>query len=513
MQLSERKPSLFTHDNDGRTVADFEGFKIEIHEKTPKLSHCISSVRDDFHKSLVHISVLELDTGSHTLPYEDGSGLCATDTDLSTGSGVQTEPDNRQTYTEFPIIDGSIIETSHITRNLRKYNYDFKVCSSPGPDTNTEYLCFHGALSDRHGKSKGDLRLISVKGDKPLITDVKNLEVSESRYSTKHMPAPIFASGRHDDANTGSEYVGLLEEDTSITHNVVRHVDYNAVASMKETDDGPFVADMLQVLPITSLAAFVIKVTSSSPDMYSGIETEIVDVESADGGALLGSSYIETSAPVEMGLGIEGHNVSTTHMKSTHGSDMCAPQNMDNVQGCGDICEVVTDVEELGLAEKESPQDQPDAEDQVYVCVSSEKETQNAVYICMGKCHGQLSMEWKTSSGSSASKTSSWNATQGHEGMICLLDLSSAAASLPLSCISADLPSKQVAVPYYNVESVGSNPLVNSVGTEQVLIHTATSFHPSTAVSVTVICTPVAYITIMNIMSWLLFKNYGPFCM
>jgi len=466
MQVSERKPSLFTRDNDGRTVADFEGFKIEIHEKTPKLSHVISSVRDNFHKSLVHISVLELDTRSHTLPYEDGSGLCATDTDLSTGSGVQTESDKRQTYTELPIIDGSIIETSGITRDLRKYKYAFKVCSSPGPDTNTEDHCFHGAVSDRHGKSNGDLRLISVKGDKPLITDVKNLEVSESQYSTKHMPAPIFASRKHDDANTGIEYVDMSEEDTSIPHNFVRHVDYNAVASMKETDDGPFLADMLQVLPITSLAVSVIKVTSSSPDMYSGIETEIVDVESADGGALLGSSCIETSAPVEMGLGTEGHNVSTTHMKSTHGSDMCAPQNMDHVRGCGDICEVVTDVEELGLTEKESPQDQPDdnihvidAEDQVCVCVSSEKETQNAVCVCMGKCHGQLSMEWRTSSGSSASKTSSWNATQGHEGMICLLDLSSAAASLPLSCIRADLPPMQVAVPYYNVESVGSNPL------------------------------------------------------
>jgi len=465
-EVSERKPILFTHDNDGRTVADFEGFKIEIHEKTSKLSRDISSVRDDFHKSLVHISVLELDTGSHTLPYEDDSGLCATDTDLSTGSGVQTESDNRQTYTELPIIDGSIIKTSGITRDLRKYKYAFKVCSSPGPDTNTEDLCFHGAVSDRHGKSNGDFRLISVKGDKPLITDVKNLEVSESQYSTKHMPAPIFASRKYDDANTGSDYVGMSEEDTSITHNLVRHMDYSAVASMKEKDDGPFLADMLQVLPITSLASSVIKVTSSSPDMYSGIETETVDVESANGGALLGSSCIETSAPVEMGLSIEGHNVSTTHMKSSHGSDMRAQQNMNRVRGCGDICEVVTDVEEFDLTEKESPQDQPDdnihvidAEDQVCVCVSSEKETQNAVCVCMGKCHGQLSMEWRTSSGSSASKTSSWNATQGHEGMICLLDLSSAAASLPLSCIRADLPSMQVAAPYYNVESVGSNPL------------------------------------------------------
>lgn len=466
MQVSERKTSLFTHDNDGRTVADFEGFKIDIHEKTPKLCCDMSSVRDDFHKSLVHISVLQLDTGSHTLPYEDGSGLCATDTDLSTGSEIQTESDNRQTYPELTIIDGDTIETSSITRDLRKYEYAFKVCSSPGPDTNTEDLYFHGAVCDSHGKSKEDLRLISVKGGKPLIKDVKNLQVSESHYSTKHMPAPIFASRKHDDANTGSEYVGMSEEDTSVTRNFVRHMDYNAVASMKETDDGPFLADMLQVLPRTSLAASVIKVTLSSSDMYSGIETEIVDVESADGGALLGSSCIETSTPVEMGLGIESHNRSTTHMKNTHGSDMCAPQNMDHVQGCGNICKVVTDVEEFGLTEKELPQDQPDdnihvidAEDQVCVCVSSEKETQNTVCVCVGKYHGQLSMEWRTSSGSPASKTSSWNATQGHEGMICILDLSSAAASLPLSCIRADLPSMQVAVPYYNVESVGSNPL------------------------------------------------------
>jgi hypothetical protein len=447
-------------------VADFEVFKTELHEKTPKLCCDISSVRDDLHKSLVHIAVLELDTGSHTLPYEDGSGLCTTDTDLPTGSGVQTESDNRQTYTEFTRVDGSTIETSGITRDLRKYKYAFNVWSSPGPDTNTEDLYFHGAVSDIHGKSKGDLRLISVKGDKHLIADVKNLEVSESQYLTKHMPAPIFAPRKHDVANTGSEYVGMSKEDTSITRNFVRHMDYNAMASMKETDDGRFLGDKLQVLPRTSFAASVIKVTLSSSDIYSGIETEIVGVESADGGALLRSSCIETSAPVEIGLGIESHSRSTTHMKNTLGSDMCAPQNIDHVQGSGNICEVVTDIEEFGLTEKELPQDQPDdnihvvdAEDQVCVCVSSEKETQNTVCVCVGKYHGQLSMEWRMSSGSSASKASSWNATQGHEGMICILDLSSAAASLPLSCVRADLPSMQVAVPYYNVESVGSNPL------------------------------------------------------
>lgn len=452
MQGSERKPSLFTYDIDGRTVADFEGFKIEIHEKTPKLCNDVSSFRDNFYKSLVHISVLELDSGSHTLPYDNGSGLCETDIDLSTGSGVQTESDIRQTYTKFTMIDDSTIETSGITRDLRKYKYVFSVCSSSVPDTDTKYLYVHGALSYRHGKSKGDLRLISVKRDKPLITGVTNLEVSESQYLTNHMPAPILASRTHYNANTGSEYVGMSEEGTSITCNCIRHMNYNTVASMKETDFSPFLADMLQVLPRTSLAASVI-VTSSSPDVYSVIETEIVGVECADGGALLGSSCIETSAQVEVGLGIESHNMSTIHMKSTHGSDVCAPQNMAHVQECGDICEVVTDVEEFGPTEKELPQDQPDddihvidTEDQVCVCVSSEKETENTVCVCVGKCHGQLSMEWKASSGSSASKTSSWNTTQGHEGMICILDLPYAAASLPPSCIRADLPSMQVAV-------------------------------------------------------------------
>jgi len=46
---------------------------------------------------------------------------------------------------------------------------------------------------------------------------------------------------------------------------------------------------------------------------------------------------------------------------------------------------------------------------------------------------------------------------------------------------------------------------VNSVGFEQVLIYTATSFHPSTTVNVTVICTLVGYIAIMNIVSLILF--------
>jgi hypothetical protein len=469
-QVHDAKPSLFTPVRDGRTVAGCESFKIKANEKTLKFHHDIPTVRDNFHKSLLHISLLESDVGSHALPFEDGSGLCTTDIDdLSTRSGVQRESDIKQTSPEFSVFDGSIIDTSEIRRVLRQYKYDLDVHNSQEPNTVTEGLYFHGFLSGRHGTCKEELRLILLEGDKGLITDVRNLEVSETQYSTQHTPAPIFSSRKHDDSDRDIEYMGMSEEDTSITRCFVTHMDYSAVASLKETDNGPFPTDMLQVLPRTSVAASVIKGTSSGPDMYSDIATEVVDLKSTDGGDLLMSSHRETSAPVEMDLGIENHIMSTICMKSTHDSDTGASGKVDHLQGCDNIWEVDTDVEEFGLTEEELPQDQPDdnihvidVEGQVCVCVASEKETQNTVCVCVGKCHGQLSMEWRSSSGLSASETSSGNSTQGHEGMISILDLSFAAASLPSSCIRADLPSMQVAVPHYNLEPVGSNPLACS---------------------------------------------------
>jgi hypothetical protein len=499
---TEGKPNLLAVDTDAGTLTDVEEFQIKPDEKIPKFRD-VSSVKGDSHR------VLEAGSEFRGLCYEVQSRVYTTDIeDLSAVSGDEMK-------SEISDIDGSTVEASEITSIQKKHKYSLLVDDIQEPTTDTEDLKLDCFPSGRRRKAKSKSRFISIKGDKPSITDVENLEVSDTEHSAHHMQALIIASKQHVDANTDVEDVDMAEEEyhkqvTSVTSDFMRH-NYDVVAMKK--GDGPFPAETQQVLSSRSFGASATKRTSPSPDMYSGITTDTEDVDVADSKAHLSYCHTEIATPVELGL----HFVSTVHPKHAHKINIHLPDKVDHVKEGRDIQEVVTDVEELGIYKEELQHCHPedhicvvDVEDKVRVCVAAENIIQDMVCICMGKRHEQLMMELKTSSGSATSHTGSWNATKRHEGTDCILELSSTTSCLSPSCIRADLPSMQVAVPRCHLtEPVGSTHVacscVVSQDTGKNLVNVAASLHPSTAVSVSVICTPLGYRTLMNVMSLTLF--------
>jgi hypothetical protein len=439
---TESISSFITLDTEGGTVTDIEEFKSKPHEKTSKFGANELTVKGDSCRLLVHITWSEADSECHGLFCEVQSGLYTTDIeDQLTGSGVEIEPNIKETSPEISAIDGSSVKASSVMRVC-------KMCMhSEEPVTGTENLYLDCFPDCRDKKSAAKSRLMSLTGNKRPVIDVKYHEVSDTKHLTQHS-ALIFTS-KHVDTNTDIEdrdiSEGYHKKDTSIISDFVRHMDYDIV-TVKEAD-GPFPPETRQAA--TSFGSPVVKMTPPGTEMYSGSTTYSEDiVRSADDEAILSCSHTETATPVDLELATEDNLLSTIHMKHTHEFNVDAPEETDHIKGGGDIEEILTNDETL---QQHHPEDHicvVDVEDQVCVCVAAENVTHYTVCICMGKLHGELKMEWNASCTSAASHTGNWNATEEHEGMGCILQLSCTTSCLPANCIRADLSSRPVAVPH-----------------------------------------------------------------
>ncbi|PSN29190.1 hypothetical protein C0J52_26274 [Blattella germanica] len=467
--------------------------------------------------------------------------------DISTESGEETETVVRSLTPEISDLGGTTVKTSEVMKVKKRIKASLFVDDIDDPITETEDLLLDGASKGRRKKPKSKTRLMPTKDLKQSITDVEDLELSDAEHSINIVPnivpvSLVTPSAQHIDIKTDIEDLDFTEgedkEDIekemkhvkyqSTTPDFMRHMDYNIV-SMKE-GGGPFSAETRRdVIDRATLITPAIEVSSLSPDIYLPITTDTEDFGSADEEAFMTYSRAETATPLEVGLDIEDHSMSTVHVKHTRKFDVDAPEEALHVKGGGEIHEVFTDVEDLGLSEEESQQRRPedlicvmDIEDQVCVCVDADNATQDAVCICMGKRQGELSMEWKPTIGSAASHTSSRNATQG-TGCI---ELSSTSSCLPPSCIRADMPSMQVAVPDKQgcqlTEPARSIPVAYShvvIGQdhEKSLVNIDARFNPLNVIRVSITQTSLGYKTLMNVMrlafsshSWSMFYVHNP---
>jgi hypothetical protein len=418
----ESKPCFINLGAEDRTVTGIEEFKIKSHEKTKKFNANELTVKYDPHKLLVHISLSKIDSESRCLFCKVQSGFCPTDIEVQlTGSGAEIELNIKEVSAEISDVNDSTVGSSEVLRVQKKHHCCLPVDNNQEPMTDTEDLYLNGFPGSKCQKSTEKSRVMSVRGDRSSVTIPKILEVSGTEHLTRHS-ALIFTSKAHMDANTDVKHMDMSEEEyheqgMPIISDFIKHMDYDTVA-LKDSDE-PFPAEIEHVVSSTSFGSCAIKMTSTSSIMFSGSETDIA----ADNEAHLNYSLALSETAIDFESDMQDHLISTIYTKPSYKSSVIAPEEADHVNGGEDIQGIVTGVETL---HKHHPEDYicvVDLEDQVCVCVAAEDVTQNAVCICMGKHHGELTVESNTLCGSSASHSSGWNATQEHEGMGCILQL------------------------------------------------------------------------------------------